>query len=149
MTDVALVWNPGAFGADIALDGAIIRMDGGLRTAVIISLFTDARAAPDDVLPVAGGDRRGWWGDAYPTVEGDMIGSKLWLLSRSKQTTAVVDDCQRYAAEALKWLVDAGVASKVDVVASVPRMGWLSLAVSIFRGEGPTRDHFDFVWENT
>ena len=44
MTDIALNWINALGGADIALEGPHLATDDGLRTAVIVSLFTDARA---------------------------------------------------------------------------------------------------------
>ena len=43
-------------------------------------------------------------------------------------------------AEALRWLVEDGVASRVDVSAAMPRLGLLSLAVNItlVNGESST-----------
>lgn len=73
MTDISLRFPEVIDAADFVLSGGVLSIDDGLRTAIIISLFTDARAADDDVLPQLGGDRRGWWGDAEPDVEGDQI----------------------------------------------------------------------------
>ena len=55
-----------------------------LQTAILISLFTDAQASPDDMIQDGSGDPRGWWGDLGSSKP---IGSKLWLLGRAKQTT--------------------------------------------------------------
>ncbi len=51
-----------------------------LVRAVLISLFTWRRANADDTLPDPRGFRMGWWGDTYPVVANDRIGSRLWLL---------------------------------------------------------------------
>lgn len=64
MTDIALAWDNALFAADLAIEGGRLVTDDGLRTAILISLFTDARANDDDPLPEPGADRRGWWGDA-------------------------------------------------------------------------------------
>ena len=67
-------------------------------------------------------------------------GSRLWLLSREKTLPEVLRRAHDYAAEALRWLVDDGVASRVDVSAAMPRLGLLSLAVNItlVNGESST-----------
>ena len=62
MTDIALSWDNAAWRADIGLARGDLATDDGLRTAVLISLFTDAPARDDDPLP-APGYRGGWWGD--------------------------------------------------------------------------------------
>jgi phage gp46-like protein len=134
-------------GADYALAQLGLTEDDGLETAVIISLFTDRRAAEDDVLPGMDGDRRGWWADAYPAVQGDLIGSRLWLLAREKQIPQTLARAREYAIEALQWLVEDGIAASVDVTAEVVRTGVLGLTVEIQRTAGPTaRYRFETFW---
>ncbi len=148
MTDVALIWQNDLWSADVALERGALLTDDGLRTAIIVSLFTDARARDDDPLP-SPGDRRGWWGDALPEADGDRIGSRLWLLAREKRLSSVLGRAQDYASEALAWLVDDGIASKVDVSAELIGEATLGLQVEITRPAGPGRQRFDFVWEAT
>lgn len=144
MTDLSFAWAPDLFAADLLLDGPVLATESGLRTAVIISLFTDRRARPDDVLP-AGDDRRGWWGDRHPAVDGDQIGSRLWLLNREKRTPAVLARAREYAAEALAWLVTDGVAAAVRVEAEA-QGDRLAISAVIDRGGQSLR--FDFVWSD-
>ncbi|RJX19022.1 MAG: hypothetical protein C4575_09340 [Desulforudis sp.] len=125
----------------------------GLTTAVIVSLFTDRRAEDDDVLPdSANGDKRGWWGDLVsPEVEGDRIGSRLWLLEREKTTPETLIRAREYIEQALEWLVDDGVAAKVEI--EVERTGAvetpiLAFRARIFRSDGTvTAYKFDSLWE--
>lgn len=93
-----------------------------LATAVIISLFTDARAEDDDRLPWNSTDRRGWVGDAFmPTGfddRPDTWGNRLWLLYTSKAPVDILERARFTAWESLQWLVRDGLASRVDVVAA-------------------------------
>jgi phage gp46-like protein len=116
---------------------------------VIISLFSDARAADDDELPNPAGDRRGSWADTYSAIPGDVTGSKLWLLARSKSTSDVLAKAQQYAQAALAWLVEDGIASSVSATASFPQKGWFSISVTINRPAAPARGPYDFVWQNS
>lgn len=147
MTDVALFWDAEAVAADMTLEAGDLATEAGLKTAVIISLFTDRRARPDDPLPEAGADRRGWWGDVTAREADDEIGSRLWLLSREKQTAEVVARAREYALEALGWMLRDRVASAVEVVAEITRPGVLGLSIIITRPDGPGRERFDFVWK--
>lgn len=119
----------------IVVDGQTIPL--GLDTpeplvrAVVISLFTWRRANPDDDLP--GDMKMGWWGDSYPTVSNDKIGSRLWLLSRSTVTADTVQKAKGYAEEALQWLLEDGVAARVEVVAERLGMSGLALGVTVYR----------------
>ena len=130
MSDAALQWSPEGYRADVSVDGADLAREDGLRTAVIVSLFTDARAQPGDIPE--GDDPRGYWGDALG--EGDRTGSRLWLLDRSKQTTDVPVRAEAYASEALQWMIEDGVADRVEVSAEWAGRGRLRIAPEIARG---------------
>lgn len=145
MGDVALKWVSGS--ADLAIVDDDIASDDGLRTAVLLSLFTDRRAEVDDSLPGEDGDRRGWWGDEFSQVEGDRIGSRLWLLNRSTRTDTVLRRAEEHVREALAWMVADKVAESVDVTAeAVDSM--LALAITIHRPNAdPASFRFDGLWE--
>ena len=84
MTDLALAWNNRLGAGDICVVGADLQAEDGLDTAILVSLFTDARVREDE-LPPGHTWRRGWWGDGVDD-EPDTTGSKLWVLRRSKAT---------------------------------------------------------------
>jgi phage gp46-like protein len=113
---IQLTWDNEAQTVDLSrADGENIDTSELLNTAVFISLFTRRRALNDDVLPEPLGHREGWWGDAYPEVDGDLIGSRLWLTGRGKITSSTMNDIRVYAEEALQWFIDDGIASSVVV----------------------------------
>jgi phage gp46-like protein len=100
--------------------------DEGLDTAVVLSLFTDGLAAPDDPLPgAAEDDRRGWWAQPW--------GSKLWLLSREKWTEDVKTRAEYYARMALQWMIEDGVADRIETEARLMNMGTIAVAIAIYR----------------
>ena len=116
MTDIRLLWDDVST-ADLEFENNDITKSTGLRTSVIISLFTDRRARDDDVLPDPTSlDKRGWFGDLIsPVTTGDQIGSRLWLLEREKTTPEVIKRAEEYCLEALQWMIDDGVVASVDV----------------------------------
>lgn len=137
-------------GADIALEQFALATDDGLETAVILSLFSDARANDDDTLPIGQSDRRGWWADAYPAADGDRFGSRLWLLRATKQLQQSLNQAQQYAEEALAWLVSDGAASRVEVAAFIARPEVMGLTVRIYRPDGTTTPiRFETLWNAT
>lgn len=146
MTDIALTWNKDRMSADLSLAGPDLLTDDGLNTAVLISLFTDRRASADDELPDGTTDRRGWWGDAFAEEEGDEIGSKLWLLERSKITAETIRLARDYAQAALDWLVTDGVARSVEVTAERRDATSLDLSIVITRPDSTSRT-YDYVWD--
>lgn len=107
-----------------------------LVRAVMISLFTWRRANADDDLP--GNMKMGWWGDNFATVANDKIGSRLWLLSRAKLTDETLARAKEYADEALKWLIDDGIAARVVVEVERQGLFTLALACRVFRSDGST-----------
>ncbi len=124
--DIALNWH--GEGADASIDGADLQGDNGLRTAVILSLFADRRAGPDDIVDDQ--DQRGWWADVY----GDRpLGSRLWLLDREKDLPEVVNKAHDYAHEALDWLQEDGIAKAIEIDITSPNSEELNINVRIIR----------------
>lgn len=114
-----------------------------LPRAVIISLFSWRRANPDDSAPTP----MGWWGDTYPTVTGDRIGSRLWLLGREKITNNTLNRARDYATEALQWLIDDGVAARVEASAVRTGMDEATLTIDIYQRDGTRWNlRFDEFW---
>lgn len=113
-----------------------------LTRAVVISLFTDARADDDDEIPDGTGERRGFWADdILPPVNAPggavwITGSKLWLLNREKQTPETARRAREYAASALQWLITRGDAASVRVDAQWRSPGLLSLPIQIQLADG-------------
>lgn len=149
MTDLLLTWDPEELAADLSIEANDLAVDDGLETAVLMSLFLDREAAEGDVLPDGELDRRGWWGDAFPVVDGDKIGSRLWLLARSKATPDVLSRAEEYAREALAWLIEDRVAARVEVTTEfLAGNTGLGIAVEIYRPgkNDPTSFRFGQVW---
>lgn len=146
--DVLVDFDGDLLAGDIRQVGADLEGDPGLKTAVIVSLFTDARAASDDELPPGETDRRGWWGDLLAGGDGDRIGSRFWLLAREKQLPEVLAKAEEYAAEALQWLVDDGIAKAVEVSAEWVRRGLLGVRIVISKPDGDAVEfRFNHLWE--
>lgn len=144
MTDAAARWINDAGHGDLRLSGADLATDDGLGAAVLVSLFTDARARADELLE-GDDDRRGWWGDVL-NGDGEETGSKLWLLRREKQTPEVPARASALAREALQWMLDDAVASAVETSAEWARRGELALRVAITLPDDSRREfQFDNV----
>ena len=148
--DIRLVFDAEQQGADIAWSDGGLQMDGGLATAILISLLTDALADEGDLLPTADTDRRGWWGDTYAELPGDRIGSRLWLLSRAKQTPQTLELARGYARDALAWLIEDGIAAAVQVAASWYAMGVMRLDIDLAPATaGETAQRYTVTWSNS
>lgn len=129
MTDLAFRLDE--TGSDLELELGDLKTDEGLVSAVLVSLWSDARARADDDIPDGGNDVRGYWGQET----GDDFGSRLWLYDRSKMGSETENDVREAAESALRWLVAEEIASEVRVATS--RGGTLHeirLEVEIVRG---------------
>ncbi len=152
MTDIALAFSGTDLRADWLLGPRGLVAEAGLRSAVAVSLFSDALARTDDVIPDGTDDRRGWWGDLPREGQPpDPLGSRLWLLVREKRTEKTRRRAEDYAKEALAWMVKDGVAAEVAVSASWggARGDQLRLVVTVSRrANGVTASEvFAMYWQ--
>ncbi|MEB2504648.1 phage GP46 family protein [Burkholderia sp. BCCIQ04A] len=134
MSDITVIWDVDNSRGDWEFVAPALVTGNDLQSAVLISLFTDRIANRDDSIPDGTDDPRGWWGDIG---EDKPIGSRLWLLDRSKQTQEVLNNARDYCFEALQWLVDDGVVASVDVQTQWVRDTFLGVQVTLFQPSGP------------
>lgn len=132
--------SDGIYDVDLDENTSDAALDGGLYEAVFISLFTDRRAAADEVgNPIL---RRGWIGDLVSPVPGDRIGSGLWLYAQSRLTDDVQAGIEGEARAALQWLVEESLVSSVAVSSEAkPASRELVLTVRLSLREGGVVEH--------
>ncbi|KAA0963073.1 phage GP46 family protein [Pseudomonas sp. ANT_H12B] len=109
-------------------------LEASLIRAVTISLYTWRRAETDD--PIDDEERYGWWGDSYPSIADDRIGSRLYLLRRVKLTPQTQRDAEVYAREALQWLLDDGEVIAIDIVSEKVDINRLNLMPTLTIASG-------------
>ena len=142
MSNLDLVWDAANARGDWRVSGGRLATGHVLRSAVLISLFTDRVAQPDYQDTGGDSDRRGWWQD---TFDGRQIGSRLWQLRRRKivDRDALAAEAADIAREALAWLVDTGLAATVSVDVEAPPAGrggegtLLTFLVRVTQPSGP------------
>ena len=145
MSDIALKLINNCF--DIEVDESIsdLTADNGLETALAISLFTDKRVEDDD-LPQGHKSKRGWWGDMYPVVDQDKIGSRMWTLYPGKTTTETLRRSEDFAKEATNWLIEDGIASAVNVLSEYNTNKHLISNVDVVKPDGIT-SRYEVLWD--
>lgn len=134
-----------------ALQVFALELEDTLSTAVILSLFSDRRAGPDDVMPLHQKDRRGWVGDEFmaedfdPRV--DSLGSLLWLCYVTKTTTDVRERARFAAQEALAWMKRDGIASRIEITTewAGSRLDRLAVRPTIYK-PGQVAPVYDVLW---
>ena len=139
---IALSYDARRRRCDLAFNGQDFVLDATIATPLLLSLGCDRRAHADDVLPDAVTDdyqparlnaRRGTPLDALDH-QGQLFGSRWWLLRRRKQDEATRLLKESATAEALAW-VEQPVAITVRWV----RRGVLGTLIQIGQQE------FDFA----
>lgn len=132
MSDAAVSW--GAGGGDLAVLAGDLAADAGLGSAVILSLFSDARL--DGASLLDGQDPRGWWGEDA----GERYGSLLWTLEREKTTPDLPARVEEAARAALLWLVEEGYVEELVLEASYVDRDHIRLAIELRRGRARRGD---------
>ena len=144
MSDLALQYSGDFF--DLVIDKNDLKLDAGLQTAVIVSLFSDHRVTIDE-LPFPEKDKAGWWGDLLSDIDQDQIGSKIWLLIREKRNEQTRARYEEYCKQALAWLTEDGVADSVNVVAEYPdAKEGIDLSISIQKPQGKLTFKYKLNW---
>lgn len=117
-----------------------------LYRAVEISLFSWSRAELDDKLDDE--QRMGWWGDSFPAVAGDKIGSRLWLLRRQTITPELLRQAEGFVRASLQWMIDDALVRAIDVEVSAPGRARVDLTVTLSDDGGPMPPfNFDDIWQ--
>lgn len=127
------------------VDGDYLQ-DDGLETAVLISLFTDRYVESED-LPPNIFVNQGWWADRIDENETDRTGSRIWVFNRTgkinnETRNGLVDACK----EALQWMIDLGIASRIEVTGTLVVGERIDLDIQIFKPEGDDIP-FEFLWD--
>ena len=151
MTDLALTFDTTLNAGDLCLADGDLALDHGLRSLVLSSLMTDARAEVSEVDPRET-DRRGWWGDALEAQ--GVRGGKLWLLERMKALPENLRRAEDYAHASLAWMIADGIVAAIRVVALrrdiAAGASQIRLEIEIDR---PTGDAvsllYDLLWRQT
>lgn len=126
MKDIAFLYDTDQRCFDLQCVGTEIQMEESLRTAIALSLFTDAKVDEFE-LPRAE-TNRGFWADALDNHD---TGSKLWLLLRSKRNSHVLKKTEEYCKKSLEWLLEDKLVENVNVQAQLNKK-LLIINISIF-----------------
>ena len=110
MSDFALTKKSNGL-YDLDMSNNDLVLTNSLSNAVVLSLGTWARDERLNDSATIEPQIGGWFGN----VLGDAFGSRIWKSFRDTLNSASVSRATAFAKDALKWLVDDGVAKSVDV----------------------------------
>lgn len=131
---------------DLIIENGDVKTVNGLETAIILSLFTDARANKNDVADAY--RRRGWLGSLLTLPENYELGSVLWLLEQARLDQTALNDAERYAKRALAWLIDNGIADVIDITATKTDTRQGTLAIFLFKEKNEIARYIT-IWNAT
>jgi phage gp46-like protein len=151
MTDIRFLQQKDHLAYAVELDWLLTPLNllaegAELQSAVIVALGSDALAGKSEVLPdLDSTDRRGWWGDmdAAEIWGGWPVGSKLWLLTRTKimgplaSEGGTVARADAYTRAAMRPFTEKRITSKIDVAALRTGTGRIDVDVVAYRGPEP------------
>lgn len=126
MKDIAFLYDTDQRCFDLQCLGSEIQIEDSLRTAIALSLFTDAKV--DEFELPRGETNRGFWADALDNHD---TGSKLWLLLRSKSNSHIVKKTEEYCKKSLEWLIEDKLVENIEVKAHINNYE-LTINITIF-----------------
>lgn len=147
MSDLALKRRPdGTFDLDYDSETRDLVLTESLEVSVIISIGSDAREKVIGTLSLTPLND-GWWGDAV----GDdfQLGGYVYRALQGKLAPATLVDLKQYVKDALKWMVDDGVASDVDVDVSIDEQVAVVLVTIAKPSAEPENYRFELPWKET
>tara|TARA_R110000787_G_scaffold11537_1_gene38112 strand:+ start:4702 stop:5142 length:441 start_codon:yes stop_codon:yes gene_type:complete len=102
---------------DIDFANGDFELTNGLDTAIYMSVFCEARASASQVSEPT--NRRGHFTNIFNRVEGYQVGSLLWLYTtQSKNTESNLKLIEGAVFNGLKWMIEDGLISKIEVTAT-------------------------------
>lgn len=105
-------------------------MDEGLENAVSLSLFTPAT----------------YWGNILAQGPSQSYVSRFPELYRRPLTNQTRIDAEKYADEALAWMVAERIAEKITVIASIPSVNVLFLVIKIEQPQRTVTVRYQLNW---
>jgi phage gp46-like protein len=125
VTDVLL--RSGPDGGEVTVEAGLFLMSEGLETAVYLSLYGGNEQDPGD-----SDSREQWWGNIGETIPARIYRSETQYLLRSLPAIpANLRRIEQAAARDLQWTLDEGVASSLDVAASIPALNRVVIEVNV------------------
>lgn len=144
MPDINLVFASGS--GDIAISNGDISTADDLGTAVLVSLFSDARVSSSE--GTAQGDPRGFWGDDADDEDTYPTGSLLWTLEGKTIINQTLIDAKKYCEDALEWMVRDEIAKSIDVIVTRTGLETLEIGIVIHRPNDQTYKYY-YNWQST
>lgn len=119
----------------------------GLDTGILLSLLEERRANESEVSTPQ--NRRGWVGSDLGDIAVYELGSKLWLLQQERLTTDTLNRAVDYARQSLQWMLDDGIATKLNVTGEIEYPEGIKLFIVLTRENNKVESFYYNLWDNT
>jgi phage gp46-like protein len=146
MSDLALSQSAnGRF--DLDFSGNDLHLTDSLKNAVLLSLGIWASGRVSDGNAVLEPQISGWWGSSLDDIE---LGSTIWKSFSDKVGEPVLDKIDAAVTQALKWMIDDGVAKDVVPDTSILSKNSVEIVVKIVRPDSSEEEYkWQVNWEAT
>lgn len=126
-------------------DGDLVLSDS-LQMSVILSIATWCRNDSFEGAAIIEPSIGGWWADALNEIP---LGSRLWTLFREKLNDVTLDNANALVKDALKWMIDDGVAKDVKVSSQLGKdRNTAEFVIEIVKPSGDTEQfNYESNWE--
>jgi phage gp46-like protein len=140
--DVLLIETPN--GGDCVVRDGLLAADQALGTAFYISLFGGNKADSGKVK-----NRNTWWGNTLAGVtEKEKIISRFQnFITGSPMTVKNIKYAEEAACQDLKWVIDEGIADKINATGRAEGKNKLRLYVQALKeGESVYKSNYGVLW---
>ena len=127
-------------------DGKDFASVDGFETAILVSIFTDARASASEVPDPF--KRRGWLGNLLTFEEGIELGSKLWLLDQSRITATEINQARAFTVEALRRFTADRLITGLEVDVSQLSARAIRIRITFFNEDNEI-ERVSVLWRRT
>jgi phage gp46-like protein len=129
-------------GGEIEINNGFIEMNGGLQTAVYLSLFggndEDNKTSNQEF-------NKSWWGNSNEDEINKYRSETQYLLKSLVATSSNLRKLELTAKRDLNWMIESKLASEINISASIPTVNMVKLTIEI------NQNQFEFIenWRNT
>lgn len=128
---------------EISVNNGIVFMDGGLQTAVYLSLFGGNE--DDNGLE---NNKLGWWGNIDEALPSRKYVSRTQnILQAIPATSANLLKVEQAIEKDLEWLLNDGIATSFDIELSIPSINKIDILLTIIRVESTQDLTFSANWK--
>lgn len=131
---------------DLVPEGTDFKSTNGLETAILLSLFTNARASQGEVPESS--RRQGWSGNILTQNENYELGGELWTLDQARLDQVTENRVKNFARNSLAWLINDRIAETINVELERRNNRAVFVVIELFRAKNLIARYIT-LWRST